>query len=178
MSDLGNYKWLASERSPQILVNAVNLIGTREIAGSRHNPTILNWAKQMGSGWLFKTDEVPWCGLFVGYCAFLSKVDYPKDYYRAREWEKFGTKIQLTDAKLGDVLVFSRQGGGHVGVYVGEDKTAFHVLGGNQGDTVKVSRILKSRCTAVRRTPWKIAKPANVRKILLPETGKLSQNEQ
>ena len=35
---------------------------------------------------------------------------------------------------LGDILTFKRNGGGHVGLYVGEDKDCYHVLGGNQGN--------------------------------------------
>jgi hypothetical protein len=41
------------------------------------------------------------------------------------------------------VLVFERPGGGHVGYYFGEDATAYHVLGGNQGDAVTIARIAR-----------------------------------
>lgn len=50
------------------------------------------------------------------------------------------------------MLVFDRAGGGHVGFYVGEDLTSYHVLGGNQGDRVSIMRLEKSRCVA-RRWP-------------------------
>jgi hypothetical protein len=46
---------------------------------------------------------------------------------------------------LGTILVFSRGSGGHVGVYMGEDSTHYHVLGGNQSDRVSVARIPKTR---------------------------------
>lgn len=94
----------------------------------------------------------------------------------ARNWASFGTKADK--ASLGDVLVFSRDGGGHVGLYVGEDASAWHVLGGNQGDQVSINRIAKSRLLAARRCPWKISQPSNVRPVSLAAGGgKLSVNE-
>lgn len=94
----------------------------------------------------------------------------------ARNWAGFGTKA--AKPSLGDILVFERAGGGgHVGIYVGEDATAYHVLGGNQGDAVSIARVAKDRCLAVRRCPWKLAQPANVRPIRLAAGGALSTNE-
>ena len=78
---------------------------------------------------------------------------------------------------LGDILVFKRDGGGHVGFYIGEDNDCYHVLGGNQSNAMNVTRILKSRLFQARRTAWSIAQPANVRKIILDPKGKISTNE-
>jgi cell wall-associated NlpC family hydrolase len=78
---------------------------------------------------------------------------------------------------LGDVLTFKRNGGGHVGIYVGEDQTHYHVLGGNQNNSVNVARIAKSRLNQARRTAWKIAQPANVRKVHLEPKGVITTNE-
>ncbi|GJD87124.1 hypothetical protein BHAOGJBA_0624 [Methylobacterium hispanicum] len=94
----------------------------------------------------------------------------------ARNWAAFGTKAPK--ASLGDILVFERAGGGgHVGIYVGEDTSAYHVLGGNQGDAVSIVRVAKARCLAVRRCPWRLAQPSNVRPIKLAAGGALSVNE-
>jgi hypothetical protein len=78
---------------------------------------------------------------------------------------------------LGDILTFKRNGGGHVGFYVGEDKTHYHVLGGNQSNQVNVMRLAKSRLTQARRTAWKVAQPASVRKVYLEAKGTISTNE-
>jgi hypothetical protein len=78
---------------------------------------------------------------------------------------------------LGDILTFKRNGGGHVGFYVGEDKECFHVLGGNQGNQMCVSRIAKARLHKARRTAWKVAQPKSVRKIQLSSSGVISTNE-
>ena len=75
---------------------------------------------------------------------------------------------------LGHILTFTRNGGGHVGIYVGEDTTCYHVLGGNQSNQVNVMRIEKSRLSQARRTAWKIAQPSNVRVVKLEKLHKFS----
>ena len=77
---------------------------------------------------------------------------------------------------LGDVLTFKRDGGGHVALYVGEDAGFYHVLGGNQSDQVCITRIARSRLHKARRPKYN-AQPANVRKIALAASGKVSSNE-
>jgi hypothetical protein len=77
---------------------------------------------------------------------------------------------------LGDVLVFTRNGGGHVGFYVAEDKDCYHVLGGNQSNSVTITRIAKSRCIAFRR-PIYINTPASVKPYLVGASGAISEDE-
>ncbi|MEG8021785.1 hypothetical protein [Sphingomonas aerolata] len=70
---------------------------------------------------------------------------------RARKsWASWGSRLRPERLAPGAVLVFDRPGGGHVGFYVGEDATAYHVLGGNQSNAVTVTRIAKGRLTASR----------------------------
>lgn len=130
---------------------ALSLVGTKEIEGPKHNPKILEWAKAIG-GWVksfYTTDEIPWCGLFVGYCMNAVGLKPPPDLLSARAWNKFGTK--LDDPYYGCILVFTRPGGGgHVGFAVGMDRDTFHVLGGNQSNAVNTTRIQKSRLLGMR----------------------------
>ena len=63
-----------------------------------------------------------------------------------------------------------------VGLYVGEDYGAFHVIGGNQSDGVTITRIARDRCIAVRRPVYKAA-PATATPIHLAANGALSTNE-
>lgn len=170
-----SYDFLKSEKSPKILVEAVKMIGTKEIVGSKHNPEILRWAEVVGLDNVYKSDEIPWCGLAMAYAAHMAGVDYPSQPLWALNWAKYGTEV--SEPMLGDILTFKRDGGGHVGMYVGEDKDCYHVLGGNQGNMMSVTRILKSRLHKARRTKWKVAQPANVRKVILDSKGKISQNE-
>jgi uncharacterized protein (TIGR02594 family) len=169
-----NYNWLEQETAPRILVQAVKLIGTKEIVGKAHNPVILEWAKELKIK-AYTNDEIPWCGLFIAYCAHKASVQVVDRPLWALNWAKYGTKVN--QPMLGDVLTFKRNGGGHVGLYVGEDRTHYHVLGGNQNNQVNVMRIAKTRLHQARRTAWKIAQPSNVRKIELSNKGIISTNE-
>ena len=170
-----SYSFLNQEASPKILVEAVKLIGTKEIVGKEHNPVILGWARDLDLGKVYTADEIPWCGLFIAHCAKTAGVEVVDKPLWALSWANYGDRV--TEPMLGDILTFKRDGGGHVGIYVGEDKDCYHVLGGNQGNAVSVTRILKSRLYQARRTKWKIAQPANVRKIHLDTKGTISTNE-
>jgi uncharacterized protein (TIGR02594 family) len=170
-----SYAWLKKERAPKILVEAVKHIGVKEIVGKKHNPTILSWGKALGLEKVYTNDEIPWCGLFVAYCAHASGLPVVKHPLWALNWNKYGNVAQVP--MLGDVLTFTRNGGGHVGIYVGEDNTHYHVLGGNQNNSVSVSRIAKDRLSQARRTAWKIAQPASVRVVHLAAKGVVTTNE-
>lgn len=158
------------------LAEAERLQGVREIAGAKHNATIMDWAKRLG-GWVasfYTNDEIPWCGLFVAHCigSTLTSEPLPANPLGAVNWSKFGVSCLPT---RGAVLVFSRSGGGHVGFYVGEDKEAFHVLGGNQSNQVNITRVAKSRHVATR---WPATVPAPIAvRTLKPAGGALSTNE-
>jgi uncharacterized protein (TIGR02594 family) len=173
-----NYDYLKLETAPQILVKALELIGTKEIIGSIHSNIIMSWAKDLGIEKIYTNDEIAWCGLFISIVCKRANVVtgiLPKDALWALNWNKFGTK--QTNAMLGDILTFKRNGGGHVGIYVGEDDTCYHVLGGNQSNMVCITRIEKTRCAGIRRTPWKIAQPESVRAIAVNSNGFVSKNE-
>jgi uncharacterized protein (TIGR02594 family) len=171
-----NYDWLLLERSPKLLVSATKLIGVSEVVGRQSNPTIIAWAKATQLQAYYTNDDIPWCGLFIAYCCHINSLDIVKQPLWALSWSNWGTAAEV--AMLGDVLVFKRKGGGHVGIYVGEDKDCYHVLGGNQGDKVSIVRIHKNRLYAARRTKWRIAQPTNVRRVYLSSEGKVSVNEQ
>ena len=168
------YNWLEEEKAPRILVQAVKLIGTKEIVGKAHNPIILDWARELELK-AYTNDEIPWCGLFIAYCAHKAGVEVVDAPLWALNWAKYGTAVD--QPMLGDVLTFKRDGGGHVGIYVGEDRTHYHIIGGNQGNEVNIMRIAKTRLHQARRTAWKIAQPANVRVIKLESQGTISTNE-
>lgn len=173
-----NYDYLKKENSPQILVQAKVLIGTKEIIGKVHSKDIMGWAKELGLEKIYTADEIAWCGLFMAYVCKKAGLEInmsAKDALWALNWNKFGTRQKV--AMLGDVLTFTRNGGGHVGIYVGEDATCFHVIGGNQSNMVNITRIEKSRLSQIRRTAWKIAQPKNVRVIKVDASGFISKNE-
>ena len=173
-----NYDHLKKVTAPQILVKALELIGTKEIIGIIHNNIIMSWAKDLNIEKIYTADEIAWCGLFMAIVcqnANLSTGITAKEALWALSWNKFGTKQKV--AMLGDVLTFKRNGGGHVGLYVGEDSLCYHVLGGNQSNMVCITRLEKTRCAGIRRTAWKIAQPDSVRAIAVNSNGFISKNE-
>src|SRR5690349_4988525 len=114
------YRWLQNEAGPKMLVEAMRLYGTLEVVGAKHNPRILEWAKEVGVGLIYKADEIAWCGLAMAVCAHRAGKDIPMqgwDILRALQWERFG--VAVAQPMLGDILIFKREGGGHVGMYVG-----------------------------------------------------------
>ena len=177
------YKFLADEGAPRMLVEALKDYGTLETPGPANNQKILDWADEVGEAegvlrWIgswYKEDSTPWCGLAVAVWAIRAgKTIGFNNPLGAKNWAQWGDKSP--QPSLGDVLVFSRKGGGHVGLYVGEDHEAYHVLGGNQSDSVNITRIMKNRLLDARRM-YKIGCPANVRVIKMDASGKVSENE-
>lgn len=180
MSYPSGYEWLGLQgQLPRTIIESLKLHGVAEVVGKGSNATILGWRDQLNAAGVkilgYSDDDIPWCGLFAAIVAHRAGKRVPENPLWARNWTKFGSPV--VKAALGDVLVFERPGGGgHVGFYVGEDRTAFHVLGGNQSNAVTITRIRKERCIAVRRPEYS-APPASVRRFELASAGPLSSNE-
>ncbi len=142
---------------------AQRFVGVKEIGGNTDNPQVMAFLN-LDNSWP-EHDEVPWCSGFVNYVAWLLRLPRSKSL-RARSWLQVGYPIKLEDAEKGDIVIFNRGGPhdpniieapGHVGFLAGivDDQgvgTAFiEVLGGNQGDQVKISRYRESDLLGVRR---------------------------
>lgn len=154
---------------------AKSLIGTKETPGSGNNTKIIDWAKNIGGfiGNFYKADEIPWCGLFVAHCFIKNGIAVSQNSLSALSWANWG--IPIAKGVPGAVMVFVRPGGGHVGFYVSEDKDAYHILGGNQSDSVSITRIQKSRLKGIR---WPKGQPAPTQgPVYATFTGALSTNE-
>lgn len=97
--------------------------------------------------------NLPWCGLFVGHCIRRAFPEHrlPFPQIRARPWLSYGEEAE---PQIGAILLFwLRWEGspfGHVGFYWGEDEENFHVLGGNQHETVLIEAFPKSRLIGCR----------------------------
>jgi len=133
---------------PSWMVEARKHIGTTEIPGSRHNSKIINWLRTLRAWW--SDDETPWCGTFVAHCLQSVGLPIAKNWFRAKDWATYGSNLRSTHVAPGAILVFARQGGGHVGFYVGEDANFYYVLGGNQSNSVNTMKLAKARCIAIR----------------------------
>jgi len=158
---------------PRWMEKARNYIGVKEVPGPRENPTIQGWLRKLKS-WI-KSEDVPWCGTFVAAVMQEANLPYPKEFFRAKAWADYGANLRTQYVSPGAILVFSREGGGHVGFYVSEDPTAYNVLGGNQGNSVSITRIAKSRCIAIR---WPRGEPVPGRPVRVSANGEsVSRNE-
>ncbi|HEX8447439.1 MAG TPA: TIGR02594 family protein [Sphingomonas sp.] len=169
------YRWLATVGPlPRMLRVALALYGTRETVGAGDNPVILAWAAEVGLAKTYRADAVPWCGLFLAVVAQRAGKPVPAAPLWALSWGRFGVAAERP--MLGDVLTFTRPGGGHVALYVGEDADTYHLLGGNQDDRVGFARIVKRRLRAVRRPEYR-AQPESVAVRVLAAGGALSVDE-
>ena len=157
------FEWLSALTGPLMVVEAVKLYGTLETPGAGNNPTIMQWADETGldaAG--YHGDDVPWCGLLMAVVAQRAGKYVPAIPLRALSWVNFG--VPSPEPSLGDVLVFKRQGGGHVALYVGEDGENYFCLGGNQEDAVSIAPKQKMRLHACRRPIYR-NKPANAKPV-------------
>lgn len=176
------YRWAGGLSGiPMTIQVAVAEYGTKEVVGKGSNRTIIAWRDQLNQAGAkitgFSDDDIPWCGLFAAIVAYRRKgiaAEVVKDPLWARNWASYGVASRVPG--FGDVLVFGRESGGHVGFYFAEDATAFHVLGGNQSNKVCITRIAKSRLLAARR-PKYVAVPEAVKPYRVATAGTLSTNE-
>lgn len=138
-----------NNNEPVWMSTARALIGTKEAPGAADNPVILSWAKKLG-GWegqYYQHDEIPWCSLFVTHVLEENSIHGPRGFLAAKSYLNWGDKCTPVP---GAILVFGRDGGGHVGFYVGEDTNSYHVLGGNQSDMVCIKALPKDRLLDAR----------------------------
>lgn len=143
---------LFKKKEPQELpwiVEGKKVFGLHEV---RDNSALKAWLRSDGPT-LGDPAALPWCG---DYCETAIKNSLPSEPftgalrenpYWARNWQIFGVE---TEPVYGAIVVLSRGSGGHVGFLVGQDATTVYLLGGNQGNTVNISRMDKARVLAYR----------------------------
>lgn len=155
-------KWIALARS---------LIGLHEVKGEKHNPEILSMWKDIKRGGI-KNDDTPWCAAFVG--AMLERAGIPSIRFEsAKSYLDWG--IKLASPVYGCVVVFTRDGGGHVGFVVGKDPDGkLLVLGGNQGDSVNIKSFPLDRVSGYR---WPQGVPLGPEPLLMMGNAEESVSE-
>jgi uncharacterized protein (TIGR02594 family) len=159
---LGDPKWVEKART---------FIGLDEIAGSEHSPEILQMWKDIKRGGI-KTDEVPWCAAFVGSMLERSGIISTR-FEGAKSYLTWGRKIG--QPVYGCIVVFERDGGGHVGFVVGVDsKGNLLVLGGNQGNEVNIKAFGVDRVVGYR---WPENEPIGGQQVLAVGTADISGGE-
>jgi uncharacterized protein (TIGR02594 family) len=128
---------------------ATRFVGVKETPGVASTPIVLAML-QLDGDWP-KGDEIPWCSGFCNWVAWLLRLPRSKSL-AARSWLEVGRPIRLEDAKAeNDIVVLSRDGGGHVGFFAAWQGDRVFILGGNQSDGVNVSPFPLDRVIGVRR---------------------------
>lgn len=137
------------------------LIGLHEVKGTQHSPEILAMWKDIRRGGI-KDDETPWCAAFAG--AMLERAGIQSSRFEsAKSYLDWG--IKLASPVYGCVVVFTRDGGGHVGFVVGKDASGrLLVLGGNQGDAVSIKAFQLDRVSGYR---WPAGMPLSPMPLLV-----------
>jgi len=91
----------------------------------------------------------PWCAAFVD-AVLQSTGNGGMNSNWARDFLKYGTAT--TEPTKGDIVVFKRGDGGHVGFYMGKDEDGnIKVLGGNQSNSVSVASYKSSDLLGYRK---------------------------
>ena len=164
---------MSNEQHPEVawLTEARKHIGLKEIKGDKHHPEIVQFWKDIKRGGI-KTDEVPWCAAFVG--AMLERVGVKSTRFEsAKSYLDWGQLLALP--VVGCIVIFTREGGGHVGFVVGRDtKGNLLVLGGNQGDEVNIRSFPVSRVSGYR---WPIDRPIPKEPLPTLSAAQLSKTE-
>jgi uncharacterized protein (TIGR02594 family) len=138
----GEPKWMRLARSE---------IGTKEVVGPEHNPSVLAYFRDAGFPEI-NDDETAWCAGFTN--AMLQRAGYAgSKSLAARSFLTWGKPVDKPYP--GCIAVFSRgdprSWTGHVGFYVGESGGNVQVLGGNQSNQVSIAPQAKSRLLGYRK---------------------------
>jgi uncharacterized protein (TIGR02594 family) len=162
----------------------VKLLGTKEVAGAKDNPVIIDWAREEG-GMIareYHHDLTAWCALYANH--ILTKVAlkgtetlWALDFADVHKWPC----VKLAGPAVGAFAPMSREGGGHITVVVGRDK-AVHImgLGGNQSDAVTIEPFAISRLNKGYFWPAGVPLPVLTGISHLPiiaSNGRVSTNE-
>lgn len=114
-------------------------IGQKEVPRSPANPRILMY--HATTSLRATSDEVPWCSAFVNWC--LRQVGVTgTNSAAATSWLHWG---QMTGPSPGAIVIVRRvTGENHVAFFISESSDYYRLLGGNQGEQVRLSRYYKS----------------------------------
>jgi uncharacterized protein (TIGR02594 family) len=140
---------VVTDKDPPWVKEMLSYRGLHEV---KNKEALIQWLRSDGTS-VGDPSKIPWCGDAVETAikkSLLNEVftgNLKKNPYWARNWLEFG---ENTKPVVGAILVFGRGSGGHVGFYMGETKTHFLVLGGNQTNSITISKIAKNRLLGAR----------------------------
>lgn len=129
----------------------LSMYGVEEIKGSKHEPLILQMFKDAGFAGI-EDDETAWCA--AGANAALFRTGY-KTTGKLTARSFMGDKTtELKTPYIGCIVVFWRgdKNGwqGHVAFWVNEDDKYIYCLGGNQSNSMRISKYPKTKLLGYR----------------------------
>lgn len=134
--------------SYELYQRALKEKGQHEVLGASHNARIVEYhtATSLGAS----DDETPWCASFVNWVLQQEGITGTNSA-AARSFVKWGVESEL---ELGALVVLKRgtkAWQGHVGFLYSSSDEYVELLGGNQSDSVNVTRFKRSDVIAVRK---------------------------
>lgn len=143
--------------TPQDVFNeAATYLGVAEVAGDQSNPTVVDMLYAVGIRGDELTDSTAWCAAFVNHVLETLGLSSPKSAL-ARAYLNVGVGVPISAAVPGDVVIIWRESisswKGHVGFVHSIDLEGgtITILGGNQGNMVRLETYPLSRVLAIRR---------------------------
>jgi uncharacterized protein (TIGR02594 family) len=177
------YKWIEEIGIlPKLLSAGLQYFGVKEIPGVKNNPVIMDMAKGLGVDKIYTNDDQSWCAVFINHLIRITgkPIDlHPKDLYdllRARQTATKFNIVKKEDAVLSDIVQLSRDGGGHVCLFIAKTPKGFIGYGGNQGNKVSFVEFDWDRIIAVKRY-YATAPPKSAIRYNMDSEGNMSVNE-
>jgi uncharacterized protein (TIGR02594 family) len=129
---------------PNYIVEAEALLGEKEVKGKLANEKIVELYADAGHPDVV-SDEVPWCAAFVGACLARSNKPHTGTLL-ARDYLKYGKKLKKPqEYSIGVMRRGNSSWEGHVGFVVDFNDTHVWLLGGNQNNSVNITRYPRSQ---------------------------------
>ena len=126
---------------------ALNEIGVTEYPGEGSNPRIVEYLSVVG----FNDEKYGWCSAFLCWSMAGAGLKHTGSAL-ARSWLEWGSPVETP--QLGDICVFKRGIDplyGHCAIYLDMKDGLITVLGGNQGNAVRISRYYDKQLLGYRR---------------------------
>jgi uncharacterized protein (TIGR02594 family) len=119
----------------------------KEVPGNTHSERILEYHTH--TTLKSTTDEIPWCSAAMCCCFDEIGLGSPRSA-AARSWIGFGQKLK--EFRLGAIAVFERGDpnsiSGHVAIALNEDNGIVTVIGGNQSNSISITKFPKTKLIA------------------------------
>jgi len=116
---------------------AQSQIGLGEMGGNNQG----KYVRQYLNG----RENFPWCAGFISYCIKKAELNIPYTL-RAKDFLKLGKLINASSIKVGDLIIFSRREGGHIGIIEKVTREKITTIEGNLGEyPAKIRRVIYNR---------------------------------